>query len=137
MDRDIDLSFERIREDDDEVFGMSKQSKRRSRRDDKDEKEEEEDFEEVETSTERWIPEDAAISVSNSPLTLIPRHSSTTNTRIGTATLLSRSSKRIFERKKTNAGQIGRHQRFLQRSSSRGVGTETSTGRNCRASTSS
>ena len=66
MDRDIDLSFERIREDDDEVFGMSKQSKRRSRRDDKDEKEEEEDFEEVETSTERWIPEDAAISVSNS-----------------------------------------------------------------------
>ena len=57
MDRDIDLSFERIREDDDEVFGMSKQSKRRSRRDDQDEKEEEEDLE-VETSTERWIPED-------------------------------------------------------------------------------
>ena len=55
MDRDIDLSFERIREDDDEVFGMSKQSKRRTR-DDQDEKEEEEDFEEVETSTERWIP---------------------------------------------------------------------------------
>ena len=63
--QDIDLSFEHIREDDDEVFGMSKQSKRRTRRDDQDEKEEEEDFEE-EISTERWIPEYGAISVSDS-----------------------------------------------------------------------
>ena len=66
--QDIDLSFERIREDDDEVFGMSKRSMRKHHRGDqkdRDEKEEEEeDFDEVENSTERWIPEDAAISVS-------------------------------------------------------------------------
>jgi len=90
---DINLSFEGVQDDDDQVFGRDEEED--ALEDQKDEDE----------GAEQWIPQDGAVTVR--PLATYRLKILThihTHTHTGTPTLLSRSCKYIYERKKTHTG---------------------------------